>query len=92
MGNNFFYAYRSEIEMHAATCEGISVQSNTHFSRRRHPSPADQVRNPGNGSAASADTFPTTPQEDEQLCPICSETYPPDIIQRHAARCGEVYV
>ena len=29
---------------------------------------------------------------EEQLCPICSETYPLDIIERHAARCGEVFV
>jgi len=32
-------------------------------------------------------------KESEPRCPICSETFPLDIIERHASRCAEeVYV
>ena len=91
--------FRSEIEYHAANCEGNVSSPEPNIPPPRYSSadymsksadylhkPADLgqgVRNPGNG----AESF-----VEDQLCPICCETYPPDIIERHAARCGEVYV
>ncbi len=96
------YFFRSEIEYHAANCEGnvsspapnipppryTSADYNMSKSADYLDKSADLgrgvgVRNPGNGAESFAE---------DQLCPICCETYPPDIIERHAARCGEVYV
>eukprot|EP00088_Acartia_fossae_P001625 TRINITY_DN10648_c0_g1_i5.p1 TRINITY_DN10648_c0_g1~~TRINITY_DN10648_c0_g1_i5.p1 ORF type:complete len:518 (-),score=115.90 TRINITY_DN10648_c0_g1_i5:117-1670(-) len=97
--------HRSAIEVHAATCEGPA--QNPYASPPPYSPPSTPSHHLYGAAASSADYRNARENqftrenvgaehevegEEEQLCPICSETYPLDIIERHAARCGEVYV
>ena len=68
--------FRSVIDYHRSACQDLSLTTSAPYTSTS-PSPSHY---PGHTSSYTVETVD---------CPICGLTFHQDIIERHAATCGE---
>ena len=81
----FFYVFRSVLEYHKYACDGLnSSHRSTSVSLSQHNT--EDLTFVGSNLAT---TLGHGADNDFVECPLCNLSFPMNVIERHAATCGE---